>query len=74
MPSSLGIPFLIFIPQKISASANSRQKRDTTCAWGGRTACNYSCKARGWADGDCAWNTETGAFNCECSKQRRGIR
>ena len=74
MPASVGISFLIFIPQKISASANSRQKRDTTCAWGGRTACNYSCKARGWADGDCAWNTETGAFNCECSKQKRGIR
>ena len=55
------------------ASPN-RQKRDTTCAFGGRTVCNYRCKATGYAEGDCAWNTETGAFNCECSQEKRGIR
>lgn len=53
---------------------HSRQKRDATCAAGGHKACNLSCKVRGWAEGSCAWNTETGAFNCECDNVKRGVR
>ena len=56
------------------SSINHREKRDTTCAFGGRSFCNIKCKALGKASGDCAWNTETGAFDCECSKELRGVR
>merc|ERR1712218_394070 len=67
------IVFTLLVLHYSQASPN-RQKRDTTCAFGGRTVCNYRCKATGYAEGDCAWNTETGAFNCKCSQEKRGIR
>jgi len=51
-----------------------RQKRDVTCAVGGNSACNLSCKARGYKDGSCAWVDGTGAYDCSCSEERAGIR
>merc|ERR1712200_172449 len=51
-----------------------RQKRDITCASVGHTGCDWSCKLRGWKKGGCSWNNETGAFDCQCSAERRGIR
>ena len=54
--------------------AKPRAKRDITCAAGGHKFCNISCKGRGWADGTCVWNTETGEFKCECAQERRGVR
>ncbi len=53
---------------------SERRRRDVTCATAGHKGCNWSCKLRGKKEGSCAWNTETGAYNCECSKERRGIR
>eukprot|EP00088_Acartia_fossae_P018393 TRINITY_DN2062_c0_g1_i6.p1 TRINITY_DN2062_c0_g1~~TRINITY_DN2062_c0_g1_i6.p1 ORF type:complete len:132 (+),score=16.53 TRINITY_DN2062_c0_g1_i6:22-396(+) len=51
-----------------------RLKRDLTCAVDGNRGCNITCKLRGWKDGSCSWNTETAAYNCNCSQERRGIR
>merc|ERR1712029_935078 len=51
-----------------------RSRRDLTCAAGGTRLCNLRCKGVGRADGTCVWNTETGAYNCECAEERRGIR
>lgn len=69
------ISFLIIgICQAFPEERSSRQRRDLTCAAVGKNGCMYSCKARGWATGTCIWNTETGAYNCECDQERRGIR
>merc|ERR1712004_221177 len=53
---------------------SGRTRRDLTCAAGGTRLCNFRCKGVGRADGTCVWNTETGAYNCECAEERRGIR
>jgi len=66
--------FVLVVVLVFNYSEGSRVRRDTTCAFGGRSFCNVKCKALGKASGDCAWNTETGAFDCECSKEERGIR
>merc|ERR1712038_31839 len=52
----------------------ARTKRDVTCATGGHRGCNWSCKLRGWASGECSWNMTTAAYNCDCTQERRGIR
>jgi len=51
-----------------------RLKRDITCAVGGNRVCNGTCMLRGWKEGACHWDTETGAFDCVCSPVRRGVR
>ncbi len=45
-----------------------------TCAAGGNRLCSYSCKARGYRDGACAWDTETAVYDCTCDTERRGVR
>jgi len=57
-----------------SVIEGGRMRRDITCASAGHTGCNMSCKMRGWLSGECSWNTETAAYNCNCSQERRGIR
>ena len=32
------------------------------------------CKVRGHRDGACAWDTESGANDCHCDTELRGIR
>merc|ERR1712117_461491 len=51
-----------------------RAKRDLTCASFGHDSCDISCKVRGWAGGECSWDQDTAAYNCNCSTERRGIR
>ena len=41
--------------------------------WGNR-GCSVYCKMRGHSDGACAWDTESGAFDCHCDSELRGIR
>ena len=53
---------------------HQRWRRDLTCAVAGNTACNGTCMLRGWKDGSCHWDTESGAFDCVCSTERRGVR
>eukprot|EP00091_Calanus_sinicus_P022364 TRINITY_DN7067_c0_g1_i1.p1 TRINITY_DN7067_c0_g1~~TRINITY_DN7067_c0_g1_i1.p1 ORF type:complete len:126 (-),score=7.25 TRINITY_DN7067_c0_g1_i1:75-452(-) len=50
-----------------------RTKRDVTCASLGHNTCRWSCKLRGRVSGECAWNMDTGAYNCECDKEPRGV-
>ncbi len=58
----------------LGASPGRRFKRDLTCATGGHRLCSYSCKARGFKDGECAWDTETAVYDCTCDTERRGVR
>merc|ERR1711988_36080 len=52
----------------------SRAKRDVTCASYGHTSCSWSCRLRGRAGGSCSWDSQTGAFNCSCEEESRGVR
>ena len=36
--------------------------------------CSMYCKMRGHRDGACAWDTESGANDCHCDTELRGIR
>jgi len=52
----------------------ARERRDVTCASMGHQSCQWSCKLRGRATGECVWNMTTAAYNCECAQERRGVR
>merc|ERR1711890_218353 len=58
----------------VVGSPGGRQRRDLTCASLGHRSCQWSCKLRGRATGECVWNMTTAAYNCECSEERRGLR
>ena len=66
--------FSIIITALPQENHSLRVRRDLTCAVGGNKVCNSSCKLRGWKDGSCHWDTETGAFDCTCSSEKRGVR
>merc|ERR1712203_1139209 len=73
------LTFLAVIVVSSSEGLSGRHKRDLTCAGAGQKGCSFTCKARGWKDGNCTWITDTGRedvgqFKCECDKERRGIR
>merc|ERR1711971_1298120 len=73
------LAFLAVIAVSSSEGLSGRHKRDLTCAGAGQKGCSFTCKARGWKDGNCTWITDTGRadvgqFKCECDKERRGIR
>jgi len=72
--AKLAIAFVLICVVVLSQGKSVRQKRDLICAASGNEGCNLSCKGRGYKDGECAWDTETGAFDCNCSSERRGIR
>ncbi|TRY78355.1 hypothetical protein TCAL_01736, partial [Tigriopus californicus] len=55
-------------------TTRQRTKRDTICALGGMETCTLFCKSIGYKDGNCAWGTASKAYECDCSKERRGIR
>eukprot|EP00092_Neocalanus_flemingeri_P022885 GFUD01024812.1.p1 GENE.GFUD01024812.1~~GFUD01024812.1.p1 ORF type:complete len:121 (+),score=17.67 GFUD01024812.1:48-410(+) len=57
----------------LTAAFPERTKRDVTCASLGHNSCRWSCKVRGWASGECVWNMNTAAYNCECNKEQRGV-
>ena len=41
---------------------------------GGDRGCSMYCRMRGHRDGACAWDTESGANDCHCDTELRGIR
>lgn len=57
-----------------AGSSLSRTKRDVVCAIRGTRLCNVWCKGKGFKEGECVWDTETGAFDCHCDQELRGIR
>ena len=65
---------LLLLPSVLGFSPSRRTKRDLTCAAGGNRLCSYSCKARGYSGGACAWHTETAVYDCTCDTERRGVR
>ncbi|XP_059095935.1 uncharacterized protein LOC131890579 [Tigriopus californicus] len=58
----------------VGMTTRQRTKRDTICALGGMETCTLFCKSIGYKDGNCAWGTASKAYECDCSKERRGIR
>ena len=55
-------------------SPNIRHRRDLSCATGGHRFCNVLCMGAGYANGSCAWDMQAGSYDCECSRERRGVR
>jgi len=68
------IILLLVVAAVLTEGRSVRNKRDLTCAIGGDSVCDVSCKGRGYKDGKCAWVVDSGEFSCECSEDRRGIR
>merc|ERR1712062_386463 len=67
------IIFAFTLASLVQGGTVQRRKRDLTCAVGGDSVCDVSCKGRGYKDGKCAWEV-AGEYSCNCSEERKGIR
>jgi len=56
------------------SEAGVRVRRDVICGVRGHRGCSMYCRMRGHRDGACAWDTESGANDCHCDTELRGIR